>query len=514
VRVAVLCAAVPALAADPASRAAPPASGPAPPAVPLRLTGNVLLPDAEVRAMAGPPPRSGADSAAWAKAAVARIVAGYRERQYPYARAWWQLPADGGIRIAIDEGRMRFAFAGVRGMAAILLLTELHIPNETFHLPTVQRALDEMKRRRKLLHVYYRVREPGELEITPLDDAVPRRVLLIYVVTRERTGWDVALGSSATWGLLLDVALDRRLFWRDDRLRLKLEFAFPYRRYTVDADPSWRWVRGGVEVDYRFPRLTLHLAPRLHESLYLSHYDRHDAGVPSYYVLRNTALAGPSLALAGLEVLVAGGADYVHALWMKLATDGTLAPGLPGDTNVIRGMVRLEGQLRSARPALRHDYRSFLKVRFDAATSDARSWFVEGEGRGRFYAFLHRHRLILGGLGRMMGGDVRLWDEAPLANSFQRVYFGGRYWVRQAAQLETAYRVNSWWDPLDFGVFHDFSVFRDRTRAGHPVAWANAFGPSVHLLLFDFLAVDVYAGFGFSPKGFGDTVSFDVATVF
>jgi hypothetical protein len=180
----------------------------------------------------------------------------------------------------------------------------------------------------------------------------------------------------------------------------------------------------------------------------------------------------------------------------------------------VRGLGRLAARYASNSPVLRYDYRSFAKVRLDAASSDTRHWLIDGEGSAQLFALVHRHRFILRAHGHIMAGDVRFWDEAALAGDYQRVYFSNRYWVRQALQVETAYRINSWWESVDFGVFHDFSLFADRTRPGYPVAWANAFGPSVHILLFDMFALDLYAGFGFAPVGFGNTVSFSLQTVF
>jgi hypothetical protein len=63
-------------------------------------------------------------------------------------------------------------------------------------------------------------------------------------------------------------------------------------------------------------------------------------------------------------------------------------------------------------------------------------------------------------------------------------------------------------------VFHDTSLFMDRSWPIQRVAAVDAFGPSVHLLLLDTFALDIYAGFGFSPVGFDQTVTFALQTIF
>jgi hypothetical protein len=54
----------------------------------------------------------------------------------------------------------------------------------------------------------------------------------------------------------------------------------------------------------------------------------------------------------------------------------------------------------------------------------------------------------------------------------------------------------------------------DRRLPHHRAAVVDAFGPSVHFLLFDTFALDLFAGFGFSPVGFDQTVTFAVQTIF
>ena len=68
------------------------------------------------------------------------------------------------------------------------------------------------------------------------------------------------------------------------------------------------------------------------------------------------------------------------------------------------------------------------------------------------------------------------------------------------------------------GLFHDFSVFGDRSKVPDQrprLSYANAFGPSVHGLIFNFLAVDLFYGFGFSHTGaFTHTLTFTVRNIF
>jgi hypothetical protein len=54
----------------------------------------------------------------------------------------------------------------------------------------------------------------------------------------------------------------------------------------------------------------------------------------------------------------------------------------------------------------------------------------------------------------------------------------------------------------------------DRSLPVHHPTAVDAFGPSMHFLLLDTFALDLYAGFGFSPVGFDQTVTFALQTIF
>jgi hypothetical protein len=54
----------------------------------------------------------------------------------------------------------------------------------------------------------------------------------------------------------------------------------------------------------------------------------------------------------------------------------------------------------------------------------------------------------------------------------------------------------------------------DRSQPLHRATAVDAFGPSVHFLLLETFALDLFAGFGFSPLGFDQTVTFAMQTIF
>jgi len=481
----------------------------------VQVSGSIL-PSEVVRHAMGPAPADDANLAEWAAAACLRIVHAYHVADYDYARAWFSLEEKQLIWIYVDPGRMHVSFVGMGGVGAALFRLSLNLTSNVFHKPTVEHALQELKEKYGLINITYRVRDLGESQITPFGPMVPDRLLQIYVVSREFLGWSLDVSVSAAWGVVPAVSYHHAgLLLDDDRLFTRVEFAFPYRQYLTEEEPRLRWVHGGFDAAYRLPRrMQGWLALRLETSLYLSQFDRPDLAITTYDFLRSTTVPALVFIRPYLEVSLGAGADVVSIFQVQRAsTTVTDNPAL-GDLKSVRALFRLVANLDPRALVMQRDQRPWLHLQVDTATSNIQKWLVVTTLTGQAVMSAGRHSFILRGRGAQLAGDVRFWDDMQLAGDYQRVFFGNRYWVRQAAQLETAYRMHLWRDWFALGVFHDTSLFMDRSWPIQRVAAVDAFGPSVHLLLLDTFALDIYAGFGFSPVGFDQTVTFALQTIF
>ena len=481
----------------------------------VQVTGSIL-PSEVVHEAMGPAPAAAANPAKWAAAACRRIVYAYQAVGYHYARAWFSLEEEDLVWIYVDPGHMRVSFFGVGGVGAALFRLSLNLPGNVFHKPTVEHALEELKKKYGLVNIWYRVSDLGESQITPFGPMVPDRLLQIYVVSREFLGWSLDVSLSATWGVVPAVSYHYAgLLLDDDRLFTRVEFAFPYRQYLAEEEPRLRWVHGGFDAAYRLPRrMQGRLALRLETSLYLSLYDRADLAIKTYDLLRSTTLPALVFLRPFLEVSLGAGADVVSIFQVERVSDGTTASPPLGDLKSTRALIRLVANLDPRAAVLQRDQRPWVHLQLDGATSNIQKWLLVTTLSGQAVIRVGRHQFILRGRGFELAGDVRFWDEMQLGGDYQRVFFGNRYWVRQAGQLETAYRLHLWRDWFAVGVFHDASLFMDRSLPLHRAAVVDAFGPSVHFLLFETFALDLFAGFGFSPVGFDQTVSFALQTIF
>jgi hypothetical protein len=230
--------------------------------------------------------------------------------------------------------------------------------------------------------------------------------------------------------------------------------------------------------------------------------------------LRSTTVPALVFVRPVLQLSLGAGADVVRIFQVQRVSASATDSLALGDLKSVRALIRLVANLDPRALVMQRDQRPWVHLQLDAASSNIQKWLLVTTLSGQTVMSVGRHRFIVRGRGVVLAGDVRFWDEMQLASDYQRVFFGNRYWVRQAAQLETAYRMHLWRDWFAVGVFHDASLFMDRNQPLQGITVVDAFGPSMHFLLLDTFALDLYAGFGYSPVGFDQTVTFALQTIF
>lgn len=479
-------------------------------APPLLLRGADQLPEAELRAVVGKVPQSLVGRRAWAERAVQRIGALYRRRGYAYARVWWRCDDRGRLTIDVDEGKMGLAFVGASSLQALLYQIDVYLPGGVFHVGTLERALAELRRKHDLLTVYYRVSEGRPFQENRLGTAVPQRRLRIFILTRERFGWDLGLALDPLWGLVPRGGVRLRdAVLRDDRASARLRIAVPHRRFIVDESPSFQWVHGRFEAAYRLPKLFgAPLAPTLEGMTELSRYSRTDGLIARYFAYRGELFATLRLLPARWLTLGAGaGVAFTRAF--QLVSREEL-----GQRQLLRYVLRSSGEVGFGNEALlRRDQRTRMGLAVALALARDQRPLLSTRFSGQYVLPLGRGELRLRGRLLHLSGSVRFWDEEPLAGDYLRAFFDNRYWVREAGQLGLAGRWNAS-RAVQLGIFHDAALFRDRSRAWRPAALANGFGPSLHFLLFEQFMLDLYYAFGFAPVGFDHNFSLTLRSAF
>lgn len=489
----------------------------------VTLSGIKLLPEAEVKQALGPAPAL--QDPAWAEAARQRVQTLCRDRGYTHARLWIT-PPDPARRTPwvfhLDEGRMeRILYFGVGAFRGLLLQVDVYLPHKILHRPTLETALERLRAKYSFSNVYYRVVEEDVLVSGPTGEPTHNRDLRIYIIQSESYGWGFGLDFSSTFGFIPSSSFAHKgLFRDDDRVELELGISVPFRRYFMDEDPSFQWVHGAFALSYRPLKFFYRrFAPVLDSRTEVSRYQRRDVALDIYHLWETDALLNISTDVTSIFKITSGlGVDALKVFGltpMEQAADpdgAAPAPDVEATTHVSL-VARLKADLDFTSRTLRRDLQTYLHsaARLDYNSQDL--WVVRGELEGQYVRNFGFHNLILHGKAQALFGEVRFWNEDPLSD-YLRVFFENRYWVRQAAELDLAFRLSVVREAFKVGVFHDLAVFGDRTGAEPRAALANAFGPSLHFLLFDTFACDLFYGFGFSPSIFSHNIHLEMTTIF
>ena len=490
----------------------------APPTV--EITGTEVLNPRVARSAAGLPRADTADLAAWGAGAAARIVAAYATRGYSYARAWSKVGPDGSVLIDVDEGRMSgIVFVGASPDQAILFRVDVALPDDVFHLPTLEHGLDEIKTKYNLVSVDWAVVDREELIPNRLDQPVPLRSLRVNIARENQYGWRIAAELDPTFGLVPRGGYTHSSLLMDgDKLGVSLAVGVPWRRYLLDAEPKFTWVHGELLAAYTtVPFADGRLSASYEAAGAVSRFDRVDLGLATYFAARWSTYLNLQVHLVRqLLVLSFGfGVGDTHVFRAEpVVSTPPVADTSPPERTRFRYLFRVLADLDLDPDASLVGRKRDFRLQAVFALPQSGGSMLDLLLTGRYVFTFGYHDLLLKVRGVYLLGDVLFWDEQTLAGEFQRVFFGDRYWIHQAAQLELAVRFGVYDDKVKLGLFHDFSVFADRTRPGHPAAWANGFGPSIHFLIFDQFQLDLYYGFGFAPAGFDHNFSLALETTF
>ena len=480
--------------------------------VELKLVGTMAQPDSFALSAAGIPPDDIDEAEAWAVDALERVINAYHVEGYSAVRGWFAI--DGNvITLEIDEGRIqRIAFIGANVYEQIIYRDNIGLELGILHEPTLQESLERLEQAHGLRGITYRVEEEDEWAPNQLGMLVPERALYVMLVSEEQQGLGLSISIDPSWGFLGGIEYDAaNVFEERDHFHTFFDIGFPLQEYVFEQEPQIRWVYGAVGADHLFsPVEGTTLSPNAALTVSLINHRRLDIGLAESLVLRSQALAGirfgqgdPFLSFLGL------GVEGIHLASAELEPSFSL--GEPD--GLFRPFARGWTEWVFNDGTLRRDLRDSLTLAGTAAVSTEGRSQWRFELTGQFVATLGRDNLLFRGRGVYLAGDIHFYDELPLAGTLQRTYFADLYWVHEAAQIEVAYRVGVA-SRFKVGMFHDVSLFLDRTRPEQPFSMANSFGPSVHLLLLDYFAFDLHYGFGFSPNGPSHNMTLGLSSVY
>jgi hypothetical protein len=480
----------------------------------LTVVGTACLPVVfSLDATGAPPAAEAPERSQWAERAVDRIEAMYAAEGFPAARAWYVSDGD-EITIEVDEGRMhRIAFVGANSLEKVLYSDNVHLMDGVLYEPMLLQSLQTLKETQGFRSVTHSFGEGDEFLPNRLGFVVPERVLSVYLIGEEDRGWGIGLEVEAPWGLMLRGSYDAPgLLANGDHFTTRLALAFPVHQYVIEEEPQFRWVYGKYGVDYRFaPFGAGRVSPLITARASLANFQRRDLGIESVFVNQNGLQASLQIEVSRqLRQTIGVRVENAQVIDVDFLTeDGSFDE----PRSAFRGTLVSETEVEFDDGTLRSDLRDQLAVAANVAVNPHGELLFRADLEGQWAIAVGRDDLLLRGRGLFRTGDVRFYHERPLASATQRVFFANQFWVREAGQVEVAFRKRIRRN-VKLGLFHDLSLFINRLESELPLAWANGGGASLHLLLLDQFAFDFYYGAGMSPEGFSHNMYLKLRTVY
>jgi len=502
----------------------------------LVVTGPVIKTARWVRGIVGRPPVALRSRLGWARLSSRMVETAYKQAGFDYCRVFYKVDDKGRVLMHVDEGRMdRVELVGSTDIVKhVLFPLDVSLPERIFQRRVVDAAVGRFRVRHKLGPMEYRVRV-GATYDNPLGQTVRERYLQVRVsrppARALEDDQDEVGGPGFGFKLITDLRFGanaigtagfRNLLLKGDSFLGRLEVGVPLWDMMFDESGKLRWRNGRLQLRYNFPFIgDTGLYPMLVVDSALYYDGRKDVGFRRVLTLTLNATFGMVWQIDRYVTLAFLG-RYAFLKHMRVETvDGWPADKPTSQTDGTSWGVAMM-PLTIAEPDFRRrDLRSRMVftplIKSDGERLTGSLHFV-GQKTFTLGAEDYKHYLILRSQAWATFGDIMFWDERPLSGTYHRVYMSPFIWAREAAQVELAWRFPVLGEEFMLGVFNDFSVYGD--RVGVPFVrprpgWANAVGPSAHALLFNFLAIDLFYGFGFSRFGeFTHTLTFTVRNVF
>jgi len=442
-----------------------------------------------------------------------------------YALATVRARAEGEqIVVDVDEGRLdKIIFLGGGAFETLRLRLDLHLHDDVFNKPELERQLKKLAVRLGLSDFAYDVVpvenvEPPPLqleEIEPLEELSlglvrPGRPYELHILVQPgafHPGISPELEVDSLEGGGLGATYHSgRLLFIEDRFQLGGRVAGALRQRLDQPQSYFTFTRALGEAEYDAPPIAGALRPSIRARVDLTDRQRPDLHLESFMFAK---LEG------GLQLLLVPN-QRVRA-WLGVGEERRLLFSAQSETNVapIAGLQYAVAQNRvygeaglslcfdpeSLRLDRRHQLELGARLYGPPGSNDdgalhlsasyqkiwARGWnelWVEARGMSRTGYLLFPEEESIG------GGDLL------------RGPFGTEYTHRLVA-LDVEYRYSLLRDVFKLGIFHNAVLYGalDRVASTEAAAVADALGLGVHALLIDEFQLDAWFGVGWSTGG-------------
>lgn len=486
----------------------------------LVFHGNAVLVEDVYRSVLDLPANSRATEAT-ARTVAVRLRKFLRNAGYELATVSAQV--DGGqIVIDLDEGKLdKIIFVGGGAVETLRLKLDLHLPENVYNRPELERQLRKLATRVGLAEFAYEVvpvdgpaSSPGPQldELAPIDELPlfqPGRAYELHILVTPgpyRPGLSPELEITSLEGGGLGATYHgAKLFFPEDRwvisgrvaggIRERLDAHTSYATFTrVLGDASWDSppVRGSIRPSVR---LRADLSDRQRSDLRLESFRFATLEAEVLARIEPTSDLRLSLGL-GIE--------------RRFLFGATAASGAIIDTSPVaqtRPYGEMSFRARLDPGELRRDraHELVLEGRLYGRADSARPGTLRLLGQYQKVFLIGWHELWIEGRGSIRDGDVLFPEEESIGGDSLRGPFGSDY-ARKLAALGVEFRYSLVRDILKLGVFHNGVVFGSINRMNdtQKPLFADAFGLGLHALILDSFSLDTWFGFGRTSDGRSD----------
>jgi hypothetical protein len=427
------------------------------------------------------------------------------------------------IAVDIDEGRLdKIIFVGGGAFETLRLRLDLHLNNDVFNKPELERQLRELARRLGLSDFAYEV-VPVENVPAPrlsLEDFEPLEELTLGLIRPGRPyelrilvqpgsflpGISPELEVNSLEGGGIGATYQSgRLFFEQDRFRLGGRIAGALQQRLDNSGSSFVFTRTVGEAAFQSPPLWRIFRPTLLGRIDLSARQRPDIPLERYQFA--TLEAGVELGLVPVTGLRGAlGAGVARRLLFGLqGVGGAPPPSTAGPTaqNRLYGEASLELVLdpRSIRRDRHHEMA--LRARMYGPPNQGVGGALDLSGRYQKMFPWGWNELWVEARGRALSGAILFPEESSIGGGDElRGPFGAEY-ARKLAAVDVELRLSIVRDVFKLGVFHNAVAYGriDRASNAETPSVADSFGLGVHALIIDEFQLDAWFGVGFASGG-------------
>lgn len=485
----------------------------------LVFTGNAVLNDQVYRAVLDLP-KEASPTASNARLVRVRLVDFLRRAGYELAKV--KAKVEGShILVDVDEGRVdKVIILGQGAYKTLRVKLELAVPHNVFNRRELTEQLDDLSEKYgfgdysiALVPVEKEEEHVGpqiELPQIQAEDVVPPERPFELHIKLKSSDFGGGLSPDVAFNSLEGVGVGiryraRGLLATEDRTEARARLAGTLRRRIDGTGTRPVLSRAYAEGrQYTAPLLGQGLRGFLWLQSDLLNRQRGDLGIESFFYLSLSATLNFQYQFSDI-ISASLGAGAEHRRLMAIDRGEEVSP-LVGETPRQQsrpfGVAAIDFTFNPEE--VRRDRRSYLSL-------EARGYMRAKEERPNAlrlnYYFqtmttIGWNELWLRSRGTTMHGDSLFPDEQSIGGGYLRGPFGDDYYVRRLVSVSADLRVSLVRDRFKVGLFHDLAGFGLIDRSVNKTRGfqlANAFGPSVHVLIFDAFQLDAYYGFGFAP---------------